>query len=152
MMITFDAMFLFLLLVANALLLGLTCHALIRFEQRWLRLEQFWESPTGIALSDSGDDELREQMEATQRLEQRVGELQRSVKVIELNKHRPQASQPAQPAVDRHLPIENAIRMAQLGATVEELTRRCGLNVGEARLIQKLHRQSAKTRESTARQ
>ncbi len=149
MMITFDAMFLFLLLVANALLLGLTCHALIRFEQRWLQLEQFWESPTGSALSDSGDDELREQMAATQRLEQRVGELQRSVKVIELNKHRPQETQPAPPATDRNLPIENAIRMAQYGASVEELTRSCGLNIGEARLIQKLHRQSAQSRQST---
>ena len=145
MMITVDAMFILLLLAANAMLLGLACHALVRFERRCKRIEDFWESPTGNALSDTDDAELREQMKATQRLEERVGELQRTVKVIELNKHRPQPAEPAQlaePAVHHNLPIENAIRMARLGASVEELTRSCGLNIGEARLMQKLHRQT----------
>ncbi len=142
-MITVDALFILLLLAANAMLLGLTCHALVRFERRCNRIEEFWDSPTGNALSDSDDTELREQMKATQRLEKRVGELQRTVKVIELNKHRPQPVEPTQPTVERNLPIENAIRMARLGASVEELTRSCGLNIGEARLMQKLHRQSA---------
>ncbi|MDJ0793431.1 MAG: DUF2802 domain-containing protein [Woeseiaceae bacterium] len=142
-MITVDPLFILLLLAANAMLLGLTCHALVRFERRCNRIEDFWDSPTGNALSDSDDTELREQMKATQRLEKRVGELQRTVKVIELNKHRPQPVEPTQPAVERNLPIENAIRMARLGASVEELTRSCGLNIGEARLMQKLHRQSA---------
>ncbi len=142
-MITVDPLFILLLLAANAMLLGLTCHALVRFERRCNRIEDFWDSPTGNALSDSDDTELREQMKATQRLEKRVGELQRTVKVIELNKHRPQPAEPTQPAVERNLPIENAIRMARLGASVEELTRSCGLNIGEARLMQKLHRQSA---------
>ena len=142
-MITVDPLFILLLLAANAMLLGLTCHALVRFERRCNRIEDFWDSPTGNALSDSDDAELREQMKATQRLEKRVGELQRTVKVIELNKHRPQPAEPTQPAVERNLPIENAIRMARLGASVEELTRSCGLNIGEARLMQKLHRQSA---------
>ncbi len=144
-MITVDALFILLLLAANAMLLGLTCHALVRFERRCKRIEDFWESPTGNALSESDDAELREQMKATQRLEKRVGELQRTVKVIELNRHRPQPAEPTQPAVERNLPIENAIRMARLGASVEELTRSCGLNIGEARLMQKLHRQSANT-------
>ena len=142
-MITVDPLFILLLLAANAMLLGLTCHALVRFERRCNRIEDFWDSPTGNALSDSDDTELREQMKATQRLEKRVGELQRTVKVIELNKHRPQPAEPTQPAVERNLPIENAIRMARLGASVEELTRSCGLNIGEARLMQKLHRHSA---------
>ena len=139
-MISIDALFVFLLLAANALLLGLTCHALVRFERRCQRIEDFWESPTGNALSEAPDTELREQMKATQRLEKRVGELQRTVKVIELNKRQAQA---AEPAAERSLPIENAIRMARLGASVEELTRSCGLNIGEARLMRKLHRQSA---------
>ena len=147
-MITVDPLFILLLLTANAMLLGLTCHALVSFERRCKHIEDFWESPTGNALSDSGDADLREQMEATQRLEKRVAELQRTVKVIELNRHRPQppqSAQPVQPAVERNLPIENAIRMARLGASVEELTRSCGLNIGEARLMQKLHRQSTNT-------
>lgn len=141
-MITVDALFILLLLAANAMLLGLTCHALVRFERRCKRIEDFWESPTGNALSDTDDAELREQMQATKRLERRVGELQRTVKVIELNKREPEPARPASPAVERNLPIENAIRMARLGASVEELTRSCGLNIGEARLMQKLHRQS----------
>ena len=62
MMISIDALFIFLLLAANALLLGLTCHALVRFERRCQRIEDFWESPTGNALSDTGENELREQM------------------------------------------------------------------------------------------
>ena len=143
MMITVDALFILLLLAANAMLLGLACHALVRFERRCQRIEDFWESPTGNALSDSGDAYLREQMKATQRLEERVGQLQRTVKMIELNKRRPLPAEPAPPATERNLPIENAIRMARLGASVEELTRSCGLNIGEARLMQKLHRQSA---------
>ncbi len=141
-MITVDILFVLLLLAANAMLLALTCHALVRFERRCQRIEDFWESPTGNALSDSGDEELREQMKATRRLEERVGQLQRTVKVIELNKSRPQPAEPTQATVERNLPIENAIRMARLGASVEELTRSCGLNIGEARLMQKLHRQS----------
>ncbi len=146
-MITVDALFIFLLLAANAMLLGLTCHALVRFERRCNRIEDFWDSPTGNALSESGDAELREQMQATQRLEKRlekrVGELQRTVKLIELNKQRPQVAEPTRPVVERNLPTENAIRMARMGASVEELTRSCGLNIGEARLMQKLHRQSS---------
>lgn len=142
MMITVDALFILLLLAANAMLLGLTCHALVRFERRCKRIEDFWESPTGNALSDSGEAELREQMKATQRLEESVGQLQRTVKVIELNKQRPQAAEPTRPAVERNLPIENAIRMARSGASIEELTRSCGLNIGEAQLMQKLHRQN----------
>ncbi len=144
-MITVDAVFVLLLLAANAMLLALACHALVRFERRCRRIEDFWESPTGNVLSGSGEAELREQMRATQRLEQRLGELQRTVKVIELNNHRPKPAEPAQPAAERSLPTENAIRMARMGASVEELTRSCGLNIGEARLMRKLHRQSAGT-------
>ena len=144
-MISIDPLFIFLLLAANAMLLGLACHALVRFERRCQRIEDFWQSPTGNALSKTGETELHEQMKATQRLEKRVGQLQRTVKVIELNKHRPQPAEPTQPAVERNLPIENAIRMARSGASVEELTRSCGLNIGEARLMQKLHRQSTKS-------
>jgi len=32
--------------------------------------------------------------------------------------------------------------MARLGASVEELAKSCGLNIGEAHLMQKLHGQS----------
>jgi len=132
-MITIEPYYVFLLLTSNALLLAIAAIALSRFERRCKRIEEFWDSPTGTALADEGDDETREQMNATRRLEQRVGELQRAVKVMEIKAPR------EQPPVERNVPIENAVRMARLGASIEELTRNCGLNIGEARLMQKLH-------------
>lgn len=132
MMIMIDPYYLYLSLAANSLILVLACMALSRFERRCKRIEEFWDSPTGIALADE-DDDMREQMEATRRLEQRLSELQRAVKVMEIKA--PQQT----PPVERSVPIENAVRMARQGASVEELTRNCGLNIGEARLMQRLH-------------
>lgn len=132
-MIAIKAYYFFLLLTANGLLLAVTAIALSRFERRCKRIEEFWDSPTGTALADEGNDETREQMKATRRLEQRVGELQRAVKLMEIKVPR------EQPPVERNVPIENAVRMARLGASIEELTRNCGLNAGEARLLRKLH-------------
>ena len=43
---------------------------------------------------------------------------------------------------ESRLPIENAVRMAKHGASIEELVRGCGLNIGEAQLMRKLHGQS----------
>jgi hypothetical protein len=128
--------FLLLLLVSNAILLGIACLAVARFDRRCQRVEEFWASPTGTALSNGKTDERPEYLRITQRLEERVGELQRTVKVMEIKT--PQTRRPE----ERVLPIENAMRMAKLGASVEDLTRSCGLNVGEARLMRKLHGQA----------
>ncbi len=138
-MTNLEPYFLYLLLSANAVLLAIASLAVLRFEYRWKRIEQFWDSPTGTALGDSADDEMRAQIEATKSLERRLGELQRTVKIMDLN------SPKETPPVERNLPIENAIRMARTGASVEDLTRTCGLNFGEARLLQKLHGQASKT-------
>ena len=140
MMMTTDSYYLYLLLTSNAVLVAIACLAVIRFERRWKRIEDFWDSPTGNALSESGDDQVRDQMKATRRLEQRLGELQRTVKIMDMKEPK------QQPPVERNLaiglPIENAVRMARLGASIEDLTRNCGLNMGEARLMQKLHGKS----------
>ena len=125
--------YLYLLLASNATLLMIATVAILRFEYRWRRIESFWVSPTGAALCDASDDEMREQMQATQRLEKRLGELQRTVKLMDMKT--PEERHP----LERNLPIENAVRMARLGASVEDLTRNCGLSVGEARLMKKLH-------------
>jgi len=132
-----ETFFLHLLLASNAVILAIACIALIRFERRWRRIEQFWDSPTGAALSESDAEQMCDQTRATRRLEQRLGELQRTVKVMDMKV--PQQ----RPAVERNLPIENAVRMARLGASVDDLTRNCGLNTGEARLMQKLHGKTA---------
>jgi hypothetical protein len=137
MMMTTDSYFINLLLTSNALLLAIACVALVRFERRCRRVEEFWQSPTGTALNESGDEKASEQMKATERVELRLGELQRTVKVMDMK------APPQPPPVERNLPIglpiENAVRMARLGASIEDLTRNCGLNIGEARLMQKLH-------------
>lgn len=130
---TTDYFFLYVLLASNATLLAIAAVAVIRFEQRWQRLESFWDSPTGAALDDASEDELHEQLMATTRLEQRLGELQRTVKLLDMK------APEERPPVERNLPIENAVRMARSGASVEDLTRNCGLNVGEAQLMKKLH-------------
>lgn len=135
-MMTTDTYFLYLLLASNAALLAIACLAMYRFERRCRRMENFWSSPTGTAISDLGDDDVRKQMEATHRLEQQLGQLQRAVKVMEIKAPKQHAP------VERTLPIENAIRMARSGASVEELKRSCGLNNGEAQLMQKLHGRS----------
>ena len=132
-MITIDPYFLLALLAANALLLAIASTVLSRFDRRCKRIEEFWDSPTGTALADDGDAESHEQMMATRRLEQRLGELQRAVKLMEIKAPK------ERPTVERSLPIENAVRMAKSGASIEELTRTCGLNIGEARLMQRLH-------------
>jgi hypothetical protein len=44
--------------------------------------------------------------------------------------------------VSREFPMEHAARLAKGGASVDELTRNCGLNIGEARLIRRLHGQA----------
>lgn len=125
--------YLLLLLIANALLLAIATIVISRFDRRVKRVEEFWDSPTGTALADNNNEEPRAQIQATQRLERRVGELQRVVKLMEIKAPESQAR------VEKNVPLENAVRMARHGASVEDLTRNCGLNIGEARLMQKLH-------------
>ncbi len=142
MMITINSYYLFVLLAANVLLLVVASTSLIKFERRCKRIEEFWDSPVGTALADDNAyDEMYEQVMATKRLEQRLGELQRAVKLIDIRA--PKQSRPPpvaqQVPVVPQLPIDNAVRMAKHGASVEDLTRNCGLNIGEARLMQKLH-------------
>ncbi len=129
----------YLMLAANAALMFAACLALLRFERRWWRIENIWNSAAELAKTDCSSDEIAAQLQASQRLEQRIGELQRIVKVLET--HAPLAP----PAVERAVPIENAVRMARLGASVDDLTRNCGLNLGEARLLRKLHSKTAIT-------
>lgn len=141
-MITTEAVFLYLLLGSNVTFLATACFFFASFESRCKRLEKFWASPSGSALAasalaQSDDHDCSEQVLLTQRLEKRLVELQRTVKLMETNESKPQLAQ------ERNLPIENALRMAKLGASIDDLTKSCGLNVGEARLMQKLHGKAA---------
>ena len=132
-MITVSASVVYLVLVANAVLLGIASISIIRFELRCLRIEQFWTSPTGTALIDDKEERAQEYLRATRRFEECMDELRETVRVLSTKTPRSPA------ASKRSLPIENAVRMARLGASVDDLGRSCGLNIGEAQLMHKLH-------------
>jgi hypothetical protein len=134
---TIDNDFLHLLLVSNAVLLSIACLAIARFERRCRRLEEFWSSPTGSAMAEDQAGENNEHLLATQRLEKCMGELQRTVKVMEIKSPAQRRSETGT------LPLENALRMVKSGASAADLTRSCGLNIGEARLLHKLHGQTS---------
>lgn len=131
--------FLYLLLGANALLLGLAAIVLGRLCSRWHRLERFWDSPTAAAIADDAARQGSEIVLATERLEQRIEALSASIDAAAATGTK------AAPASGRCLPLDSAQHMARNGASVEELTRTCGLNVGEAKLLLKLHGGSATT-------
>ena len=137
MMITLEAHYIYLLIVSNAVMLALACFCFTRFDKRCRQIEAFWVSPTGTSISDDNQDDPYEQMRLTQSLEKRVGELQRTVKVMAIKK--PDSTLPPRTPIERNIPIENAVRMARLGASIDDLAKSCGLNIGEARLMQKLH-------------
>ena len=131
-----------LLLAANVVLLGGAAIALLRFREQAQHFERFWESPAGVALADT--QSLEAQAKACPRpqpvqdpvLARKVVELQQAVRTLAA---KDKAS--GKPA-DIKLPIENAVRMAKHGASIEELIRTCGLNIGEAQLMRKLHGQA----------
>ncbi len=123
---------LYALLVSNAALLAAVGLAMSRFRRQLNSFEQFWNSPTGAALADEQQEEP-EAPAAVVGLERRVTELQGILRTM-------QERQPEVVAeTGSKLPIENAVRMARHGATIDDLVRGCGLNVGEAQLMRKLH-------------
>lgn len=131
---------LYCLLLANAALLAAAGLAMSRYRRQLERFEQFWNSPTGAALANRTPDE-QPQLPAMLHLERRVTDLQR-----ELGKIRTESRNELPQAATRW-PIENAVRMARHGASIDELVRSCGLNIGEAQLMRKLHGQArAETR------
>ena len=132
-----DDQFLQLLLVANAILLALAAIAVGRFCWRFERMTRFWHSPTGAAIADKAAQHERQQILVNLRLERQLSGLQEKIDALA-------EVQPGQNAARQQLPIDNAIRMAKNGASIEELTRTCGLNIGEARLMQKLHRETVR--------
>ncbi len=136
MMIISESYYIYLMMLANAGLLAIVSITLLRVERRSKRIEEFRHSPTGTSLAEAGDVERREQLRATRRLEQKLDELQKAVIAMQKTVPDERAS------LERNLPIENAVRMARHGASIDDLTRSCGLNIGEARLMQKLHGQA----------
>ena len=135
------------LLLANALLLGVATLVIIRFRRESQAILKFWYSPLGSALvGDRGDasanDDANDKRllgQSLMRLEQQMLLLRRDVL---RNATRSEAAAEAPGIANearRGLPLDNAVRMARMGATADDLARNCGLSPGEARLMQKLH-------------
>lgn len=122
-----------LLLFANAALLAGAAIALVRFRKQARRFEMFWDSPTGVSLADTQSINAQTAPAANPRLERRVTELQSVVRTLA------RKEQVDREVPETNLPIENAVRMAKHGASIDDLIRTCGLNIGEAQLMRKLH-------------
>jgi len=137
-----------LLLLANAALLAVATVALLRFRREARIQREFWQSPTGAALAGEPAANVQGRGSASERRNyaQSVMRLERQMLLLRKDFHRSLASAPDAGSETRTaavLPFENAARMAKHGASVDELSARCGLSTEEARLMLKLHRSSS---------
>jgi hypothetical protein len=121
------------LLAANVLFLLVVITALQRIDARCRRLEEFKLSVLAKPEGNPPVIDHTAHLAVLRKLEQRFASVQQSVESASAGA----AAESRQ--VTPNLPIENAVRMAKQGASIDDLTRNCGLNIGEARLMQKLH-------------
>lgn len=127
---------LYLLYASNVMLAAVVGIAVVRFWQLCIRLERFSNNPTGSNWAEKTSEQQRQQLLVNLRLERQLVDLQKKLQTLGTSKRSSNTT------TERHLPIDNAVRMAKSGASVEQLTRNCGLNIGEAQLMQKLHRRA----------
>ncbi len=129
MMETLSTFTLYGLLIANVVFLFVASKALFRFQYLIRRNRSFWEGRTGA----NPQSRINPDTVLSGFLERRLAMLQERVEELA---RRPVSAPAAQPG---ELPFEHAARMARFGATAEELTRTCGLNEAEAKLICRVH-------------
>lgn len=127
----------YLLLISNLLLICAVGLAIVRFLNRIEDIERFSKSPTRPPVSEQKPDDA--QLQLGIRLEQRIDDLHRIVRIMAAKSSARRHEAQQAPPVAAVLPLDNALRMARQGATIEDLTRNCGLSVGEAKLMKKLH-------------
>jgi len=127
MMTIVESYSLYLLMICNGVLAGTAAMAILRLQKMMKNQKSFWGSPTGVAMSSQSDnDEFLQAVEKRfSKFEEGLGNLSRDDK--------------SKPGVSRSIPHENAVRMAKHGATVDDLTRTCGLSDIEARLVMRVH-------------
>lgn len=134
-----SGLYLYILLAANTLVLTGGLLLVLRLRQLCDLHEKSLDCPPAIALAehdDASDGDARKQMSALLRVEKQLLTLR-----AELDAHAKTRGEA--PATERTLPLDNAVRMAKNGATVDDLTRSCGLNIGEAQLIRTMHGSAA---------
>ncbi len=122
------------LLAGKAFVLLLGTIVLLGMWRQTRRVEQLLSELKNAPVPEEQPGPSKQQLISNLRLDKRITELQEQIAALSETEQKVGAE-----TVSRPLPIENATRMARHGASVEELTRTCGLNVGEAELLKKLH-------------
>ena len=117
----------YLLLASNAILAGAAALAICRAQRITAQQRSFWDSPNGASLLMQTDPQ--------QLLAAIDARLNAVADRIAQPGDEPQASEVEAPP----LPYENAVRMARHGASIDDLTRTCGLSANEARLLMRVH-------------
>ncbi len=133
-MIINDPTIYYAILASKAFVLILGTIVLLSMWRQTRRAEEYLSELRSAPAQDAQPDSAKQQLIASLRLDRRISELQEQIVALSATEQKSAAD-----PVSRPLPIENATRMARHGASVEELTRTCGLNIGEAELLKKLH-------------
>lgn len=141
-----QGLYIYVLLAANTLVLTGGLLLILRLRRLCKLHEKSLECPPGIALADADEpaaDSGQKQMLALMRMEKQLLTLR-----AELAAHA--SARDDVSTSERVLPLDNAVRMARNGASVDDLTRSCGLNIGEAQLIRKMHGSAANAARASA--
>ena len=132
-MIIDDPTIYYTILAGKAFVLILGTIVLLGMWRQTRRVEHFLSEISHRPAAQERTDSSKQQLIASLRLDKRISELQQQIAALSVTEKKN-----ADP-ISRPLPIENAARMARHGASVEELTRTCGLNAGEAELLSQRH-------------
>ncbi len=119
---------LYLLILANAAIVVAATFAVLRVEKALSESNGFWGSPSGAAVSSGYAD-----VDDRERLVHEIQALQQSVEVLQ------KGAEPREVGRVVDMSFGRAVRMAKGGASVDELTETCGLSLGEAQLLHRLH-------------
>ena len=138
MMIIDDTYTLYALLVSNAFLIGAAAIAVLRLQRMVRNSQSFWNSPTGATLQDTESPSAQ----LAGIVDQRIASMQRVVDGL-TERHRTASSKKS-----GDLLFDNAVRMAKRGASIDDLTRNCGLRTGEAQLMMRVHAKAEPAREA----
>lgn len=132
MMTIINSYSLYALLVSNVMLLAAATIAILRFQGLLRSSAAFWDSPTGSILKMQSDQNAISELmdERFSSMQGSINEIGQKVGVVQL-------------PMTENLPFDNAVRMAKQGASLEDLTRHCGLNKGEAQLLMRVHKRSS---------
>ncbi|MEM7503270.1 MAG: DUF2802 domain-containing protein [Pseudomonadota bacterium] len=119
---------LYLLILANAAIVVAATFAVLRVEKALSASNGFWSSPSGAAVRAGYAD-----VDERDRLMREIQALQRSVEVLR------NGTEPRDVGRVVDMSFGRAVRMAKGGASIDELSETCGLSLGEAQLLHRLH-------------